>query len=240
MIRTIRARCDRGAALTLASFAAAALACATTLRAQEPPAPPPSRDPRSHALLDYDCQSELSRRRVTLFANGTLRLREGTPGQEQVRLVELHSEDVAFYLQAMREVDATESDTASEEPTGDWIDKCTLVIDLPEGELTTYRFGPHGTLSPALSHLVQLSRQLGERVQAAGQGKRHLPIRYKPKRGDVLERADGLQFRVAGLTDDGKGVELEGVDTPYVFYTPLDSLTQEFVALVDTEERDQR
>ena len=43
-------------------------------------------DDRSTEVLRYDCVTELARREMTLFANGTIRLRKGQIGNEWMGL----------------------------------------------------------------------------------------------------------------------------------------------------------
>lgn len=192
----------------------------------------PTEDPRSRVFLELDCASELGRRAVTLFANGTVRLREGLKDQEGVHLAELSPEERDGYLARLAAEDLGETDLRAAGPEGEWVERCRLDLQLPAREPQTFRFARYGSLSLALSRVLAVAQELGARVEAARAGAHHLPAHYSPRRGDVLERRDGSRFRVERLTADHRGVELRGLDQPLVLYVSLDDLAGEFVALV--------
>jgi hypothetical protein len=193
-------------------------------------------DPRSVVRLELDCASDLGRRAVTLFANGTVRLREGLSGQERVHLAELSPEERDGYLARLAAEDLGETDPRALGPDGEWVERCSLDLHLPERGPQRFRFVRYGSLSLALSRVLAVAQELGARVEAVRAGGHHLPARYAPRRGDVLERRDGSRFRVERLTADKRGVELRGLDQPLVLYVSLDDLAGEFVALVEERE----
>lgn len=267
----------RGALVPLLLLAAGALLPAGPLAGQEPvdrpPPPPPSEsgpprplpppssstDPRSHILLRLDCSSRIGRREVTLFGNGTVRLRKGPRGQEEMRLGELGPDELAATLDQLREDDLSEVDRDPLTVEGDWVESCLLELDLPEAPVPDpagargrpsmsaaaspgsgadkpleIRFGRYSSLPLALSRLVQVVdrlAQVAEKELPPG-----LPPDYEPAPGDVLERADGAHFRVVGFTLEGKGVELEGEDNPLTLYVATGDLPRIFVSVVSSSD----
>ncbi len=193
-------------------------------------------DPRSTVLLHLDCASGLGRRELTLFGNGTLRLRRTTAGAQPLVLAELAPEELAAVVERLGELDLSEVEDVSEGPEGEWIERCAVELAVPGAARRTCRFGRSAALSLGLGRLVQLAEQLAARAEAS-LGGRLLPPDYLPRRGDVLRRADGRRFAVVGLTADGHGVELEGLDDPVVIFVPAGAMAQEFLALEPGHER---
>lgn len=209
----------------LAVLAAAAAVAAAAAGAEEP-------DLRGVELLDYDCRSDLGRRTVTLFANGTLRLRQGFVGEEDLFLVELGPEEVEAYRRRLAAEDLSETDRGSSSVGGDWVDRCSLELDLAGRRSWRFVLDPYTPLSLALSRVVAVARELEERARQELPSDRRLPVGYEPRSGDVLERLDGVLYRIVGFTGDGKGVELHGVEQPFTLYVLSEDLGREFVALV--------
>lgn len=213
---------SRRAALPALALAAWALCTA----AEEP-------DLRGVELLDYDCRSDLSRRAVTLFANGTLRLRQGPVGEEAVSLVELTPEDLRGYRRRLAAEDLSETDRRSSSVGGDWVERCSLDLGLPDRPRRRFVLDPYTPLSLALSRVVAVARELGERADEGALSDSRLPAGYAPRPGDVLQRRDGVLYRVMGTTQRGnQGVELQGVEQPLTLYVRVEDLRREFVALV--------
>ena len=221
------------------------------------PQPSPiSDDPRSHVLLRLDCESRIDRREVTLFANGTVRLRQGPLGKEAMHLGELGPEEMATTLAQLRQEDLSEVDPDPLTVEGDWVESCLLELDVPKppkpdpagdrgrpsmespppasrhgpGGRLELRFGRYSSLPLALSRVVQVADRLA--VVAGKELPPGLPVGYEPVRGDILERADGDRFQVVGFTADGKGVELEGLDNPLTLYVATADIAHSFVSLV--------
>lgn len=201
--------------------------------AQEPPeALVPREDLRGRLLLHYDCASDIDRRATSLFANGTIRLLTEGLGERSVRLAELSPDELRGFVNRLSEEDLSETDAETFSPEGEWIERCTLELTPLDKPARTFKLDRYGSLSLALSRVVTVVRELGERVERDSPLDRHLPAGYAPKTGDVLERKDGELFRVQGYTLDKKGVELDGVEQPLTLYLTADELQREFVALV--------
>jgi hypothetical protein len=188
---------------------------------------------RTLERLRYDCRAENHRRDVTLFANGTLRLRQGEPGSEAMWLLELLPEDRDAYLARLAGDDRGETERDASTVGGDWIERCRLTIHLPGKLPEEYELGRFDSLSLALRRAVEIAEELVARVDTAAppEGATRLPSSYGPKVGDELRRADGEWFRVTGFTADGGGVELLGSEQPIVLYIAIANLGREFVEL---------
>jgi hypothetical protein len=185
-------------------------------------------DLRGVVLLDLDCRSQLGRWAVTLFANGTVRRRQ----DEEILLTELTPEELGAYLRRLAGEDLSETDPDSSSVDGEWVERCALELALPEQRARNFTFARYASLSLALSRVVAIARELGERAEREDLATRHLPVDYKARQGDVLERRDGVLYEVVGFTSDSRGVELEGVEQPFTLYVRVEDLRREFVAVV--------
>lgn len=192
-------------------------------------------DLRSMVVLRYDCESEIGRREVTLFANGTVRLFDGPLGEEEMELGELDPLALDGVLARIAAENLAESPERYHGVEGEWVERCVLELPLREGEgPTTFRFSRYSSLPLELSRVVAVADELI--AVAAGDRGAGLPGGYEPKAGDVLRRDDGARFRVVGFTSDGKGLELVGLDVPLTLYLPPDALREQFVELVSRRE----
>jgi len=188
-------------------------------------------DDRSLEVVRYDCTTDLTRREVTLFGNGTIRLRDGQIGNEWMGLTELGPDELQGFLNRLAGEDLSESRNPERGVEGAWIARCELRLQLPGKPLQTYRFGHYDPLPLNLSRVVRIAEELAEKVPAV-KDKEELPADYEPRPGDVLKRVgDGALFRIVAFTGDGKGVELQGVDLPLEVYIPRDQIRQSFTAL---------
>ncbi|HEX7183714.1 MAG TPA: hypothetical protein VF756_17915 [Thermoanaerobaculia bacterium] len=188
-------------------------------------------DPRSFEVLRYDCASELGRREVTFFLNGTVRLREGPPGKEDMGLAELNPDQRDGAVRRIKEEDLSEARNLPRGVDGSWVEKCMLAIQLPDKPIQVFHFGRYDTLPLNLSRVVRVAEDLGAEVKSL-QGSEELPPDYEPQRMDVLKRVDGHLYRIIRFTDDGKGIELQGTEQPLALYVHRDQLRLEFVKLV--------
>jgi hypothetical protein len=193
---------------------------------------PATADDRSTEVVRYDCTTERTRREITLFANGTVRLRDGQIGNESMGLAELGPDELQGFLNRLAGEDLSESRSPERGVEGAWIERCDLRLQLPGQPLRSYHFGHYDPLALNLSRVIHIVQELGEKVPAV-KDKDELPADYDPRPGDVLKRVgDGALFRIVAFTGDSKGVELEGVDWPLVLYVPRDQVRQQFAALV--------
>ncbi len=189
-------------------------------------------DPRSLELLRFDCASRIASRELTLFANGTLRLREERVGEERrMRLAELGSGELAAYLARLAGEDLVEVDLRGPELSGDWVEACEVVLALPERPPRRLRFGLVDSLPLALGRVLAVVDDLMVEVETRSPRSR-LPADYEPRPGDRLRRIDGAIFEVVAFTGDGAGVELLAVDIPLVIFVPRAALRDEFEELL--------
>lgn len=205
------------------------VACLTWLGAGEP------MDPRSTVLLRRDCLGETGHADVTLFANGTIRLREGEGPARTMRLAELPLDVLQAYVNRLEEIDLSETESGLPEVELKWVGRCEIELGIGDGEPRVFQFGTFDSLSLALSRVNSI---VGELVEEAEERtpKGHLPRDYKPRAGDVLVRADGARFKVIGYTSDKNGIELQGVDQPLTIYVPADDMDEWFTELVSRQE----
>ena len=172
----------------------------------------------------------MSRSDVTLFANGTVRLRKRQDDVESLLLAELTPDELAAYRNRLR-AEGLREDRPVAGVTGDWLESCRLVVERPQGS-AEFRFGRTDSLPLGLSRVVRIADELRDLESFQNPGSR-LPFDYQPRRGDVLEDADGRRFRIRGFSVVGTGVELEGLTDPLTLYLDRSELRSHFVELVD-------
>ena len=188
-------------------------------------------DRRSIELLNFDCRSDLGHRRLTFFANGTLRLISGRTPRETLKLAELTPDEVLAYEERLAAEDLSEVDAL--EPlslSGLAIEHCEIHLRLWEGDDRIFRFSRLDSLPLTLARVAGIAEEMAFKVEAdtpAAEFSRS----YRPRPGDLLIREDGLRFEVVGLTGDGAGVELEQVEQPITIYVPLSELVHMFVRI---------
>jgi hypothetical protein len=189
---------------------------------------------RSSEVLRFDCASRLGRREVTLFGNGTIRLRDGPIGKEWMGLAELGPEELQGTLRRLGDEDLSEAAHLLPGVVGDWIEKCDLVLELPGRQRQKFFYGRYDALPLALYHVQSVAQELAAKV-AVLRDAEQLPARYEPRLGDVLKRTDGNRYRVVNFTSDRKGVELDGLDQPLHLIVLKEQMRLEFVAIVSRE-----
>jgi hypothetical protein len=211
----------------LGALAAAAGSPAATAQ-PEPPAD------RLVEVLRLDCASRIGRREVTLFGNGTIRLRDGPIGKEWMGLAELAPDELAGMLRRLAQEDLSDASHLPPGVAGDWVEKCDLVIELPGGKPQKFFYGRYDPLPLGLYHVQRMAEELGAKVTVLRDAEQ-LPVRYEPRLGDVLKRTDGAHYRVVNFTSDRKGVELDGLDQPLHLLVLKEQMRMEFVGIVSRE-----
>jgi hypothetical protein len=207
------------------------------------PPPDPMRRPAIHEVLRFDCESELARRSLVLFDDRTVRLKETTrveeagDGGEKLTLHRLDPDSFEGFLRRLQGERATEpGDLSTRGPGGAWVERCHLVLDLPGREREEHRFRRYDALSLPLSRRVAIAEELAEVAEEISRLS-GLPRGYEGRPGDVLERRDGVLFKIVRETGDRGGWELKGIEQPLTVYIPKGALRQEFVRLVSRRDR---
>lgn len=219
-------RCLASCCLGSLALASALSLLATASVAQQPP------DLRSTVRFRYQCANDFGRREITLFGNGTVRLREGLWQEQRLYLDELGPSDLESYLRRLQRIIGVRNwDTGpSQILSGDWIEECELLVDLPDEESFSYEFGRYDIPPLLVASLIQVADELATFTRPV-QSPRRLPVDYRPQRGDILRRDDDTLMRVVGLTDDGQGIEMESLAEPLRIFYRLQDLRQIFVAV---------
>jgi hypothetical protein len=213
------------AATAPAGIAAEAEAAGDGARDEQPAA---ARSTVSHEVLRRDCRTADGRREVTFFLNGTVRLRWGAPGAEEMLLGELDPARRDGFLRRLAGEDLSEVSSEGGAVEGSAVERCTLALDLPGAPPRALRFSRFDSLALPLARVLAVADELA--LVPVGQGEQ-LPAGYRARSGDVLRRRDGQLYEVVGRTADGKGVELQGVDQPITLFVREEDLAAEFEAL---------
>ena len=189
-------------------------------------------DRRSQELVRYACSSRLGGDDLTLFANGTLRLWQRAEDEEEMKLAELSPDELDAFLARLAAENLAEAESPRFGPGGEWVEQCSLDLELEEREPRRFRFGRYDSLGLTLSRVVGIARELVALAEERG-GPGGLPAGYQPRQGDLLLRRDGQRFEVVAYTWDGAGLEMRSLDQPIVLYIPADALAMEFDALLE-------
>ncbi len=191
-------------------------------------------DDRSTELLRYECSSSLSRRDVTLFANGTVRLRQGPLDDQALYLDELLREELTSYVKQLRDVQSSVAippvDLGANAPSGDWVESCQIRLALPDAAPVTYAFSAYEIPPLVVAGLIHVAEDLAEFTRSPERAQR-LPKNYRPRHGDVLRTRTGDRFRVRDVTSDQLGVELDELGTPMMIVVPVAELGEMFAVL---------
>ena len=189
--------------------------------------------PRTTVVAELTCWNTLDRRVVSLFANGTVRVKRSGGEETALWLGELDGPRYEAFLRRLAEPDLSETENSvSLAPSGEWIEQCDLTLSLPDRKAWKFSYGRFDSLPLSVSQVLHVLEDLST---AADQqvGLRRLPEGYSPKPGDVLRRRDATVFRVVGLTLDKKSVELAGTIVPLTVYLAVADLPREFDALLE-------
>jgi hypothetical protein len=191
------------------------------------PSTPPDLSDRSHELLDYTCANDLGERRVTLFGNGTVRVRDGLGGKTTMTLGEIPPDRMEGYVRRLGAEDLTEVDETRLGPEGSWVEHCRVILSTGDRP-RRYDFGRYDSLPMALAALVRVADEVAAHALPLDQ----LPSGYQPRKGDVLRRVDGAVFEIVAFSAVGQGIELSGRDQPLTLYVRPDELRGLFDALL--------
>ena len=197
-----------------------------------PVRPPPSavRSPVTTELFKYDCRSENAREEITLFGNGTLRLRQGLLEHPSMFLLELAPPDLEDLKRRIGRLDLEEAQAFGGTLEGEWVGQCVLEVSVAEGPLLQLSFHQFDALSLGVQRAVDLGLELIDRVRLNSTDG-GLPPGYEAKIGDYLRHLDGQIFEVVGFTSEGRGIELHGVEQPLGLFVATQDLRRVFVAL---------
>ncbi|MES1211440.1 MAG: hypothetical protein ABUL63_03800, partial [Acidobacteriota bacterium] len=143
-----------------------------------------AKDARSTEVLRLDCANSLGRREVTLFANGTIRVRDGKQGEELMGLAEMGPEEYQAFVERLKGENLTEIDRLPAGVEGEWVERCMLALDLPGQTPRVFHFGRYDTLPLPLSRLLLVSQDLASKVTTL-EGAERLPDDYEPRIHDV-------------------------------------------------------
>ncbi|MEM8929823.1 MAG: hypothetical protein AAGE94_01540 [Acidobacteriota bacterium] len=195
------------------------------------------RDERSVERFTWECHNEIGRREVTLFANGTVRLRSGPWHAMGLGLAELDRQGLAETLRELDLIRRSPSfpDADAIQPwsgalAGPGSEQCRIHLELPgqaaiDFDVSIYDATPH-----ALARLKILADGLATMTREV-ETIEYLPKTYEPRPDDVLRTASGALYRVIGLTSDRRGVELERLDQPLRVFHAVQALGDLFVAV---------
>ncbi|MCP4659150.1 MAG: hypothetical protein GY856_27385 [bacterium] len=192
-------------------------------------------DDRGTVVLSYTCSGELGKRDITLFANGTVRLREGLWEKREMYLDELGPEALASKLRLLEEVHAAGENDQFKQPVADgpggrWVEKCEVYLALPDERPFTHRFSRYDVPPLRVSRLIHIAEELAEYTRPP-EGVERLPTDYEPRVGDILRTVEGKRFKVIRYTVDERGIELRGLEEPLSIFVALTEIGEAFVAL---------
>ncbi len=181
-------------------------------------------------LIDHHCMSELNSTELTLFANGTLRLRERIDDRKTMLLAELEPEELEVFVRRLGEVDLSEAESSRGGVGGEWVEQCALTVNLEGRSKVFLRYSRFDIVALGIKQAEGVLADLDQlgRIRALHGT---LPADYDPKIGDFLSRVDGTIFEVVGFTSDNRGVELSGVNQPVTIYVSREEFRNVFGAL---------
>lgn len=207
------------------------LLCLGAVSAQSPPA---RRSLKTIERFHLDCRNERDREDLTLFANGTVRLKRGPVRMEQMWLEEIGPSRVAAYERRLAAIDRGEVPHHIETVSSEYVERCKLYLELPDRPPEELEFGRRDSLPLALERTLEVGRDILGEVDATATpvGIKTLPHDYAPRVDDVLATRDGRRYRINGFTAEGGGVELEGIDEPLTLYLTREQLFEKFTSIV--------
>ena len=105
-------------------------------------------DERSVEVLRFDCRTDTTRHEITLFGNGTIRVRDGLIDREWMGLAELGSDERQGFVNRLAGEDLSESASPEKGVEGAWVEPATCASSSRAKPVQAYRFG---ALRPALA-----------------------------------------------------------------------------------------
>lgn len=191
----------------------------------------PGVDRRSHELVRLDCAGGELSRELSLFANGTVRIRDRGGPSAGMRLAELDESELGAFEARLAEIDMSEVGARVRGPSSETLEQCLLRLELTAGEIREHRFLRMAALPLALGRLLGVLDDLAAVAEERQRLSRGLPASYRPRVGDILVKADGSRHEIVRVTAEGGGVEIIGLESPLVVYLALDGVRGEFVAI---------
>lgn len=192
-------------------------------------------DARSRVVLSSDCRTTTSRRELTLFANGTLRVFDGLGATREMRLAELGQAELQAYVARLRKISFDDLPPGSPGLEGEWVERCRLELRRTGEAPRVLAYGPYDSLPLAWKHVLLVVDDLFEEIRTQPEAGERVR-RYEPEVGDILvRRNDGARYEVLGFTLEGSGVELLGIEEPLTIYILRDHLLDEFDPPADPE-----
>ncbi len=192
-------------------------------------------DLRTRVLLERLCENDFSRRQLTLFANGTLRLRDGVGATRVMRLAELGSVELEAFLRRLEAIRFDDLAPSYPGLDGEWVESCRLDLHLPELDQLSFEYGPYDTISLGLRHVLFVVDDLMLEFEFGQPGSTRVR-EFKVEVGDlVVRRRDGALFEVLGFTLEGTGMELQGIDQPVTLYILKEDVQIEFDPVGDED-----
>lgn len=191
-------------------------------------------DPSAWVLFRRQCREGEREIEISLFANGTIRVRRGL-GYGSISLGQLSDFQFAHFLRSIAgETEAAYSfidfDLSSTGPADSASETCEIAVRLPERREITFVYGEFDAPPLWVSGLAAVGDELDSLTQPSRVSE--IPIGYLPSPGDFLRRRDGSLFQIVGLTTDGKAVILDSPLQPLREYYPLTDIPKHFVSLI--------
>jgi hypothetical protein len=118
---------------------------------------------------------------------------------------------------------------------GRWVERCEVRLALPDAAEWSYRFSAYEVAPLELGSLIQVADDLAENAKPVA-SRDEIRAGYRPAPGDVLRTAEGQRFRVVRKTSDGRGLELQGLDSPLSIFVPFDAIGEAFAVLETSDE----
>ncbi len=193
--------------------------------------PEPLVDRRSHELVRLDCASGILSRELSLFANGTVRIRDRGGPDPGIRLAEFNENELDGFRARLEEIDLSEASSRIRGPSGETLEQCLLRLEMTSGQIDEFRFPRLAALPLSLGRLLAVLDDLTLLAEQRYRLSAGLPISYQPRAGDLLVKSDGSRYRIVRVTAEGAGVEIIALESPLVLYLSKDGVRGEFVAI---------